>query len=63
MPLVLPKRCPNCGRKCIKTPAGYWLCDPAASGCGWTDDPATIQPTPEPKPAQSETVLLEVAVS
>lgn len=45
MPLVLPKRCPNCGRKCTKTPDGDWLCDPQASGCGWTDDPNIIRPT------------------
>jgi ribosomal protein L37AE/L43A len=44
MPLVLPKRCPNCGRKCTKTATGYWLCDPATGGCGWTDDPGTLQP-------------------
>lgn len=44
MPLVLPKRCPNCGRKCVKTPASYWLCDPTTGGCGWTDDPSALQP-------------------
>ncbi|WP_288481032.1 hypothetical protein [uncultured Deinococcus sp.] len=44
MPPSLPKRCPNCGRKCAKTLAGYWLCDPTAGGCGWTDDPGTLQP-------------------
>ncbi|GAA5513664.1 hypothetical protein Dcar01_02408 [Deinococcus carri] len=46
MPLVLPKRCPNCGRRCVRNERGYWLCDPAAGGCGWTDDPATVQPLP-----------------
>lgn len=45
MPLVLPKRCPNCATRAVKTERGYWLC-PA---CGWTDDPATLQPTPGPE--------------
>ena len=44
MPPSLPKRCSNCGRKCVKTAVNYWLCDPAAGGCGWTDDPGALQP-------------------
>lgn len=42
MPLVLPKRCPNCATRCTKTTTGYWRC-PA---CGWTDDPALSPPPP-----------------
>lgn len=48
MPLVLPKRCSNCGRKCTKTATGFWLCDLATGGCGWSDDPGALQPAEAP---------------
>lgn len=41
---VLPRRCRACGERVTLQPSGYWLCDPAAGGCGWSDDPGTVQP-------------------
>lgn len=40
---VLPKRCELCGDRCTKQASGYWLCAPP-EGCGWSDDPGTVQP-------------------
>lgn len=42
MPPILPKRCPNCATRCEKTGENlaYWKCPT----CGWTDDPAVLQP-------------------
>lgn len=41
---ILPKRCDVCTERCTKQPSGSWLCDPLTGGCGWSDDPSTIQP-------------------
>lgn len=40
---VLPKRCELCGDRCTKQASGYWLCA-LPEGCGWSDDPSTVQP-------------------
>lgn len=48
MPLVLPKRCPNCATKIpAKDADGYWTCP----SCGWTDRPAL---SPDPMPVSPE---------
>ena len=54
---VLPKRCELCGDKCVKQASGYWLCMPP-EGCGWSDDPGTVQPqatTLQPMPTLQPT--------
>ena len=45
MPPILPKRCPNCASRCVKTGTdlAYWKC----GSCGWTDNPAALQPAQE----------------
>lgn len=53
MPLNLPKRCPNCARRVVKTASGSWLCDPVPGGCGWTDDPRVLQPLQTVQTAES----------
>ena len=54
MPPILPKRCPNCATRCEKTGENlaYWKCP----SCGWTDDPAVLQPLSGPVDAASEGV-------
>lgn len=57
MPPILPKRCPNCAARCVKTGTdlAYWLCPT----CGWTDDPAVLQPAQE---AAAETAVVTEAL-
>ena len=54
MPPILPKRCSNCAARCAKTGENlaYWACPT----CGWTDDPAALQPLSGPVDAASEGV-------
>ena len=54
MPPILPKRCPNCATRCTKTGTdlAYWLCP----NCGWTDDPAVLQPLDAPTVVSAEVV-------
>lgn len=56
MPPILPKRCPNCATRCVKTGENlaYWACP----NCGWTDDPAVLQPLSTPTAESAEAVPL-----